>query len=535
MRSHRFSRTPKPKISNYSIHQEQRYDNFKKNYDLRQKECEYSRDLFDRSYERALDNAIFGSDSSYLAFTTPKSSPKPTTKPIRQNNSIFTNNLSPAPNNTNVSPKVSLYSNYSKYSNVPSSIDYQRRYFKLQTYQSQDFTLQSGSPRFGFANYFSRSKSKDSDSNNQEKDLQKEDDVPNIEEDQHKQPSKSTKLSNELSNTEPSSIKPLNGATPQNQPSKIETAEFDASNSSTPSKMNTKSRSTTSKSNSSSNSVKNKKASESIQSGSPSGSGVGAHLYSFENKSQSSRTKGKNNINISIDFETNENNNNSFGNEMMEELHASELESTPHGSFCEEEEEEVDINSNDIINIDNDFNIEEEEINQINIQIDEEENENEHEENENENEENENEHEETKNEHIENNHSNKSHRSSAEEENEFNKHLVTVAQKLESISSTIRTGSSSNPHSEMMNTNDEVEIMTTPNRAESIKSKSQSLSQQSKEITIAHSASSDFSPVVFGKSQSEISTDDSDVHSNDGIPKPIIDTPKVKNQKEKKT
>ena len=275
--------------------------------------------------------------------------------------------------------------------------------------------------------------------------------------------------------------------------------------------------------------------------GSPSGSGFGAHLYSFENRNQSSKTKEKSNINISFDIDSDKNNkNDNNSDEMMQELHASELESTPHGSFFEEEEEEVEINSNDIINIDNDENFgEEEEINQIDLNINsvneeeegEEENENIKSVNDNDNNDNDNNaNNKSKKKESENSNSNenvnKSHRSiSIEDEIEFNKHLNTVAQNLQSISSNIRTGSSSNPHSEMMNnSNDEVGIMTTPNRAESSKLKNQSMTQRNKEFTIAH----------FGKNQSEISSDDSQLTSNDGIPKPIIDSPKVKNQKGKK-
>ena len=100
-------------------------------------------------------------------------------------------------------------------------------------------------------------------------------------------------------------------------------------------------------------------------------------------------------------------------------------------------------------------------------------------------------------------------------DDQFCEHMKTVAQNLIDASSNMKTGSSSNPHSEItINSKQDSKNITTPKREQSKK--------QSIDVSIAHSASSDFSPIVLG------SEDDDDDESFDSIPKPNIASPSPK-------
>ncbi|OHT12370.1 hypothetical protein TRFO_17854 [Tritrichomonas foetus] len=95
--------------------------------------------------------------------------------------------------------------------------------------------------------------------------------------------------------------------------------------------------------------------------------------------------------------------------------------------------------------------------------------------------------------------------------------LKTVAQNLKDVSSNFKTGSSSNTHSELNESKDnpprrEKIDISTPNRQ---------MTRQSIEVSIAHSASSDFLPMVLN------SADETDDDSDESIPKPNISSPAI--------
>lgn len=114
---------------------------------------------------------------------------------------------------------------------------------------------------------------------------------------------------------------------------------------------------------------------------------------------------------------------------------------------------------------------------------------------------------------------------------ELSRKLDAVAQNLQSFSSNVKTGSSSNPHSQMLNDSENdknasqkknsIEMLAlTPNREIFAR---RAIEQTNGEFSIAHSASSELSAVVFTQNDSISNSDES--NSIDGIPKPLIDSP----------